>query len=38
MDLSKKVLAGETIPDRVLTEEGTFTQDQAKAALPERKY
>jgi ABC-type sugar transport system substrate-binding protein len=38
MDLVKKVVAGETIPTRILTEETTFTQDQAKAALPNRKY
>jgi galactofuranose transport system substrate-binding protein len=38
MDLVKKVKAGETIPTRILTEETTFTQEQAKAALPTRKY
>jgi ABC-type sugar transport system substrate-binding protein len=38
MDLVKKVVAGETIPTRILTEEGTFTPEQAKAALPTRKY
>jgi ABC-type sugar transport system substrate-binding protein len=38
MDLVKKVVAGETIPTRILTEETTFTPEQAKAALPERKY
>jgi galactofuranose transport system substrate-binding protein len=38
MDLAKKVLAGETVPERVVTEETTFTQEQAKAALPDRKY
>jgi ABC-type sugar transport system substrate-binding protein len=38
MDLVKKVKAGETIPTRILTEEGTFTPEQAKAALPNRKY
>jgi len=38
MDLVKKVKAGETVPERVLTEETTFTQEQAKAALPNRKY
>ncbi|MDG6105253.1 substrate-binding domain-containing protein, partial [Dactylosporangium aurantiacum] len=38
MDLAKKVVAGETIPQRVLTEETTFTPEQAKAALPNRKY
>jgi ABC-type sugar transport system substrate-binding protein len=38
MDLAEKVVAGETVPERVLTEETTFTQEQAKAALPERQY
>ena len=38
MDLVKKVKAGETVEQRVLTEEGTFNQEQAKAALPDRKY
>ncbi|GLW31638.1 simple sugar transport system substrate-binding protein/ribose transport system substrate-binding protein [Actinoplanes regularis] len=38
MDLAKKVHAGETVEPRILTEETTFTQEQAKAALPDRKY
>ena len=38
MDLAKKVLAGETIPTRIVTNETTFTPEQAKAALPDRKY
>ncbi|WP_052359414.1 ABC transporter substrate-binding protein [Actinoplanes friuliensis] len=38
MDLAKKVKAGETVEARVLTEETTFTQEQAKAVLAERKY
>jgi ABC-type sugar transport system substrate-binding protein len=38
MDLVKKVVAGESIPQRILTEETTFTPEQAKAALPNRKY
>jgi len=38
MDLAKKVVAGQPVPQRVLTEETTFDQEQAKAALPERKY
>ena len=38
MDLAKKVVAGEEVPPRVVTEEGTFTSEQAKAALPDRKY
>ena len=35
MDLVKKVKAGETVPKRIVTEETTFTQEQAKAALPD---
>ncbi len=38
MDLVKKVKAGESIPARIETEETTFTPEQAKAALPNRKY
>ena len=38
MDLAKKVKAGEQVPSRVLTEETTFDQAAAQAALPERKY
>ncbi len=38
MDLAKKVVAGEEVPERVVTEETTFTQEQAKAVLPEREY
>jgi galactofuranose transport system substrate-binding protein len=38
MDLAKKVVAGEEIPQRVETEEGEFDQEQAKAALPTRQY
>jgi len=38
MDLVKKVHAKESVPERILTEETTFTQEQAKAALPTRKY
>jgi simple sugar transport system substrate-binding protein len=38
MGLAKKVVAGESVPERVVTEETTFTQEQAKAALPSRKY
>ncbi|WP_394618225.1 ABC transporter substrate-binding protein [Lentzea sp. JNUCC 0626] len=38
MELAKKVVAGEDVPARVVTEEGTFTQEQAKAALPTRQY
>jgi ABC-type sugar transport system substrate-binding protein len=38
MDLAKKVVAGEEVPERVVTEETTFDQEQAKAALPDRTY
>ncbi|MFG1698921.1 ABC transporter substrate-binding protein [Nonomuraea sp. NPDC049309] len=38
MDLAKKIVAGEQVPDRVVTEETTFTQEQAKEALPGRQY
>ncbi|MEU8271396.1 ABC transporter substrate-binding protein [Sphaerisporangium sp. NPDC049002] len=38
MDLSKKVVKGEQVPARVVTEETAFTQEQAKQALPSRKY
>jgi galactofuranose transport system substrate-binding protein len=38
MELVKKVVTGEQVPPRVLTKETTFTQDQAKLALPDRKY
>jgi ABC-type sugar transport system substrate-binding protein len=38
MELAKKVVKGEAVEARILTEETTFTQDQAKAALPDRKY
>ncbi|SBT43424.1 monosaccharide ABC transporter substrate-binding protein, CUT2 family (TC 3.A.1.2.-) [Micromonospora auratinigra] len=38
MDLAKKVHNGEQVPARIETQETTFTQEQAKAALPNRKY
>ena len=38
MDLVKKVKNGETVDPRILTEETTFTQEQAKTALPTRQY
>jgi ABC-type sugar transport system substrate-binding protein len=38
MDLAKKVTAGEEVPARVETEEGTFTQAQAKEVLASRQY
>lgn len=38
MDLAEKVVAGEEVPERVVTEETAFTQEQATEALPTRKY
>jgi galactofuranose transport system substrate-binding protein len=38
MDLVKKVDDGETVERRIKTEEGDFLQEQAKEALPTRKY
>ncbi|WP_328808403.1 ABC transporter substrate-binding protein [Nonomuraea montanisoli] len=38
MDLAKKVVKNESVQARVVTEETTFTQEQAKTALPDRKY
>lgn len=38
MELAKKVVKGEDVPARVVTEEGAFNQEQAKAALPTRQY
>ena len=38
MDLVKKVNAGEAVPSAVETEETDVHQEQAKAALPDRKY
>jgi simple sugar transport system substrate-binding protein len=38
MDIVKKVHAGETVEKRIVTQETTFTQEQATAALPTRKY
>jgi galactofuranose transport system substrate-binding protein len=38
MELAKKVVAGESVPQRVVTQETTFDQQQAKDALPTRKY
>ena len=37
-DLVEKLHKGETIPKRVIVEEGVFTQDQAAELLPTRKY
>ena len=38
MQLAGAVLAGEEVPERVVTEETTFTQEQAIEALPDRQY
>jgi simple sugar transport system substrate-binding protein/ribose transport system substrate-binding protein len=38
MELAQQVLDGEEVPERVVTEETTFTQEQAIEALPDRKY
>lgn len=38
VDIAKKVAAGEKVEKRIVTEEGTFTQEEATAALPDRKY
>ncbi|WP_055525614.1 ABC transporter substrate-binding protein [Streptomyces graminilatus] len=38
MEVVKKVKAGEKVERWIKTKEGDFTQDQAKAALPSRKY
>ncbi|UUU37846.1 ABC transporter substrate-binding protein [Streptomyces sp. NBC_00162] len=38
MELAKKVVAGESVPTRVETQEGVFPQDKAAAALPSRNY
>ncbi len=40
MDIVKQIMAGKTadIPKRIESEEGVFTQEQAAAELPNRKY
>jgi len=38
MELAEKVVAGEEVEPRIITEETTFTQEQAKKALPDRQY
>ena len=38
MNLAKKVVAGESVPARVVTPDETFDQAQAAAVLPSRKY
>lgn len=38
MDLAEKVVAGESVPERVVTPDEAFDQQQAAAALPDREY
>jgi galactofuranose transport system substrate-binding protein len=38
MQAAKDVVAGKSIPKRILTNETVYTQSQAAAALPSRKY
>ncbi len=38
MELAEQVLDDEEVPERVVTEETTFTQEQAIEVLPDRKY
>ncbi|WP_206062092.1 ABC transporter substrate-binding protein [Nonomuraea basaltis] len=38
MDLAKKVVKGEQVPARVVTEETVFTQEEAKKVLSTRQY
>ncbi|MCC2309512.1 ABC transporter substrate-binding protein [Cellulomonas chengniuliangii] len=38
MEITKTVLAGDSVEPRIVTEETTFTQEQAKEALPSRQY
>ncbi|MET0700032.1 MAG: ABC transporter substrate-binding protein [Mycobacterium sp.] len=38
MDLAKKVVAGDPVPTRIVTPDEAFDQQQAAAALPDRKY
>jgi simple sugar transport system substrate-binding protein len=38
MDLVKKIVAGESVPKRIVTEERTFTIEEAIAELPNRQY
>jgi ABC-type sugar transport system substrate-binding protein len=38
VDIAKKVAAGDKVEKRIVTEETTFTQDQATEALPDRQY
>ena len=38
VDIVNKLVAGEKVEKRIITEETTFTQEQATAALPDRQY
>ncbi|WP_348650523.1 substrate-binding domain-containing protein [Catellatospora sp. KI3] len=38
VDIVERVFAGRSVPQRVVTEETTFTRDQAEAVLPQREY
>jgi ABC-type sugar transport system substrate-binding protein len=38
VDIATKVAAGEPVEKRIVTEETTFTQEQATEALPDRQY
>ena len=38
MDIAERVLNGEEVPARIVTNETTFNQEQAVAALPDRQY
>jgi len=38
MQAAKDVLAGKELPKRIVTKDETFTSEQAKEALPNRKY
>jgi simple sugar transport system substrate-binding protein len=37
-DVVKKVVAGESVEKTTIVPDGSFTQEQAKEALPDRKY
>ena len=37
-DLVEKIARGESVPKRIAVEEGVYTQEQAKEALPSRQY
>jgi len=38
VEIAEAVAAGETVEKRIVTEEGTFTQEEAIEALPDRQY